>query len=296
MKTAKRLLALVLVLAMALSLSACGGFAGSMVRAVRKLEKLDSLRMDTDVQINMSLSMLGMSTPVDMSASGTSDINTDPLKVKSDLNLDLGLLGITREILSYCERQGDGYILYLSPDGESWSRQTLEPSESSAGKGKISLSAVLALANRFEKTGTVTVRGSEATAYEGVIKAEEINLAMEQSGGMDSLREALGGDEDFSFTGSVPVTVALDNKSGMIVMVSLDLTEIMQDLMPLTMDRVMASVAEEAGMGGMDLSALGLELNVDSATVTETLYDFDAVGPIEIPEAALNAPELSSAA
>ena len=67
-------------------------------------------------------------------------------------------------------------------------------------------------------------------------------------------------------------------------------------MMPAVMDKALASVSEQAGLGDFDLSALGFELEVGKVFVTAELYDFDAVGPIEIPAAAREAEEAAPAA
>ena len=91
--------------------------------------------------------------------------------------------------------------------------------------------------------------------------------------------------------GSVPVTVAIDNKSGLVTRCTMDLTELMQGLMPKLMDAAMAETAEQLGLENVDLSLLGFALDIGRVSVTAELYDFDAAAPVEIPAEALAAPE-----
>ena len=147
----------------------------------------------------------------------------------------------------------------------------------------------------------MTVRGSEATVYSGTVQGEDIKALVSSTGVLDSLQEQLEVDlEDAALQlddlGSMPVSIAIDNKSGMITRYTMDLTELMRKLMPLVMDQAMAAVAEEAGLEGLDLSVLGLTLDVDRVNLEAELYDFDAVEAFEIPDEARQAPDLDELA
>ena len=96
--------------------------------------------------------------------------------------------------------------------------------------------------------------------------------------------------------GGIPTTISLDNKTGYIVRYTMDMTELMQNLMPVLMDQLMATIAEESGLEGLDLSMLRLKLDVSKTVVAVELYDFDAAGTVEIPAEARAAEELSDLA
>jgi hypothetical protein len=82
----------------------------------------------------------------------------------------------------------------------------------------------------------------------------------------------------------------------MIVRYTMDMSEIMQNLMPVLMEKTMSAVYAQAGLEGLDLSLLGFEVKVGKVFTTAEFYDFDAVGTIEIPDAARAAAELEIAA
>ena len=75
----------------------------------------------------------------------------------------------------------------------------------------------------------------------------------------------------------------------------LDLTELMASLMPAMVDAIMAETASQAGLEGLDLSALGFKVETGRVFASGELYDFNAVGTIEIPAEALDAQELEAA-
>ena len=300
MKKIRKTLAVLLVLAMTLGLAACGSFETKMARAAKKMEKLQSYRMDMNLDMAFVLSLLGQSMDLDMGMEGTADVLLNPMRMKTDLSVST--MGENLQILSYSEKTDDAFVTYISPDGGStWGRQSVDTDELPAFTGKENFALLFKLAGRFEQTGTETIRGSEATVFAGTVEGEDIRDLIEVSGMLDSMAEAMDVElqdlelnpEDF---GGVPVTIAIDNKSGMIVRYTMDLTEPMQKLMPLVMDQVLAAVAEESGLEGIDLSALGLTLDVGRVYGTVELYDFDAVGAFEIPGEAREAPELSDIA
>jgi hypothetical protein len=94
--------------------------------------------------------------------------------------------------------------------------------------------------------------------------------------------------------GNVPVTIAIDNKSNMIVRYTMDLTEFMGNMMPVVMESIMAEAQKESGLEGIDLSMLGFSVETGRVFATVELYDFDEVGEIEIPAAALEAEEAAA--
>ena len=221
----------------------------------------------------------------------------NPMKLKMDM--DMVVMGKTLKLQTYMQQEGDSFISYSSADGgATWTKQSLDVSALPAqAMNPNDFSMLLKIASRFEKTGTETVKGAEATVFSGTIEGDDIQEAIEMSGvleAMGSSMSSLGMDfsaMDFSDTGSIPTTISIDNKSGMIVKYTMDMTELMKSMMPRLMDMISGSVSGEAPEG-LDPSTLGLSIDIDRVFVTYVLYDFDAVSEITIPEAALNAPEL----
>ena len=299
MKKFRNLACLFLALAMMFSLTACQSFEAKMTKAAAKMEKLQSYRMDLDMDMEMNLALLGESMDMNMSMKGTSDVNTEPMRMKMDMSIEM--MGDEIKMLTYGEKDGDAYVTYVSPDGGStWAKQSVDAGEMPGFADKNEFGMLFKLVQSFEKTGTETIRGSEAVVYSGVIEGEQIDEALEMSGVLESLYESmnLGIDADkidFSAYGSIPTTIAFDSKSGMIVRYTMDMSEIMQNMLPAVMDEMMSSMISEAGLENFDLSTLGFKLEIGKVFVTAEFYDFDAVGTIEIPEAAKTAEEMQKA-
>ncbi len=291
MRTIKKMLVLFLVLAMALSLCACGKFETKMAKAAQKMSKLESYRLDLDVDVQMKLSAMGQSMDMDMALEGQMDVMAEPLTMGGSMTADA--MGQEIGCLYYAEEVEEGYAVYLSLDqGKTWTRQILEKEDIPMPSKTKTVAGLAKVAADFKETGTETIRGSEATVFSGNIYGKDIGLALKLSGGLEELGQALDMDlssVDLSKIGDIPSTVAIDNKSGMVVRYTMDMTEIMQNLMGVFMDVVMEKVAEEVGMGNVDPAQLGLEIEVTSVTAEGEMYDFDAVKSVEIPRDAREA-------
>lgn len=294
MKQLKKILVIVLALAMVLSLSACGAFETKMVKAAQKMSKAESFRMDMDMDMDMSLSLMGESLGIDANVEAKMDILTEPVKMGGNMTIDM--MDEEIEFLFYMEQTDDGYTLYLSPDnGESWVRRDMESIEAPKVSKTEQLGMLAKLAETFEEQGTEEIRGSAATVYKGMIPGADISAAIAESGALEQLAELQDSAEidlsglDFSDLSDIPATIAIDNKSGMISRYTMEMTDIMQDFMGSIMDVVLAQVAKESGMEGVDLAALGLTVEINKVEATVDLFDYDAVKTVEIPQAALEA-------
>ena len=294
MKQLKKILVIVLALAMVLSLSACGAFETKMAKAAQKMSKAESFRMDMDMDMDMSISLMGESLGIDANVEAKMDIITKPAKMGGSMTMDI--MDEEIEFLFYLEQTDDGYTLYLSPDdGESWVRRDVEGVEAPEVSKTEQLGMLAKLAETFEEQGTEEIRGSAATVYKGIILGADISAVIAESGALEQLAELQDSAEidlsglDFSNLSDIPATIAIDNKSGMISRYTMDMTDIMQDFMGSIMDVVLAQVAKESGMEGVDLAALGLTVEINKVEATVDLFDYDAVKTVEIPQAALEA-------
>jgi len=287
MKKIRRIAALLLALVLMLSLSACGSFETRMARAAQKMAKLESMRADVDIDMTISMSMLGESVDLDGKMTTKADVFTDPLKLRVRTGLEA--LDSSREGLSYLEKDGDGYKLYVSADGgESWVSRTVDGKDLPApAAAKEQLALLLKWGASFEESGKETIRGSGATVYSGFIPGEDVAAAIEASGALDTLAEALEmdlGEIDFSDLGDIPATIALDDKSGMLVRYTMDMSGAMEGLIDSLLDQLLQAIGGEAGLGAVSLKDLGLEISIGKVFVNAELYDFDSVEPFEMPK------------
>ena len=291
MKTIKKLTAILLCLALVLALAACGSFEQRMVKAAGKMEKLKSYHVDMDMDLSLALSMMGQSMDMDMLIKTAMDLRNDPLQVRSSATLEI--MGQSTEMLTYVfagEKEGS-YEVYASTDGgETWNSSTVDADEL---KKELSFDAsalwsadyLRDAAKTFEEVGKEEVNGSQATRYDGQIQAEDVGEALANSGVFDTIAESLPVEVSEildKFSGSIPVSIWLDDKSGRIVRYDMDMTEAFASVW----DTLLAEVLSEAGGELGDLAELGVSIELKQLTMSAVLSDFDAVGEIVLPEAA----------
>ncbi len=286
MKKLKKLTAVVLIIALALSLSACSSFGMRMFFAGQKMSRLESWSMDSHIDLGLSFSILGKPLDLDTVLDGRADVTTDPQAAK--LNMDVTTLGDTSRIQTYYEQVGDSFVSYATSDGgKSWSSESVALSDLPARlPDKNDLKELASLASAFEERGKESIRGSEATVFAGTVSGADAGKLLEVTGILDSLVGAFGLDASklpHDFNGSIPMTIALDGKSGMIVRVTMDLTALMQDLLPSLLNVLSDKLADKIGFSGLDLGILSASLQITRCNVVEELYNFNAVGAIEIP-------------
>ena len=299
MKRYQKVLALLLISLMALSLSGCSLI--TITKTASNMNSLKSVSADLALNLNMDMTMMDETSPLEIAVSGPFDFDLANGKGKADLTLDL--MGENVDLLLYYERLEDKFVIYTSADnGETWSKNetALSDQQEKDSSDLKALAMIKKLSNSFEETGTETVRGKEAVIYSGNILWEDLAGDVDLSSASEAAGSASGmpldfSDLDLTALGSIPVTVGYDKENDLIVKGSADLTETVQNLIPMVMKVVMKSIAAESGMEDsaemedFDLSDLGFSLDIQTLNVSAELYNFDAVGEITIPPEALAA-------
>lgn len=272
MKKAKRILVFAILAAMLLSLCGCGMFRTRVAKAAIKMSKLESLHADVEMQIGMGISVLGQDVNADADVTGGVDIQRDPERVY--VNMTAEVAGSEQNLLLYAVGRDGGADVYSSADGgESWTKGSIEnddSSKSSTADGKSLFLLLSDSAASFKEYGKEKINGSDAIRYKGEITSDELKQALELANVRQSLEESLDvelDDDVFADLGSVPVSIWIDEESGMIVRVEMDMSDVMQGLVPVLVDKSL----EKADIG------IGVNTKVYDVTVSITLSEFDAV-------------------
>lgn len=272
MKKAKRILVFAILAAMLLSLCGCGMFRTHVAKAAIKMSKLDSLHADIEMQIGMGISVLGQDVNADAAITGGADIQRDPERVY--VNLMAEVAGFEQNLLFYGVGRDGGFDVYSSADsGDSWTKDSIENDDSSKNSKADGKSLFLLLSDSaasFKEYGKEKVNGSDAIRYNGKITSDELRQALELANAKQALEESLDvelDDDVFEDLGDVPVSIWIDVKSDMIVRIEMDMSDVMQGLVPVLVDKAM----EKTDIG------IGVNTKVYEVTVSITLSEFDAV-------------------
>ncbi len=297
MKTVKKGLALLLALMMVLSLTACDNL--QTLKTVRKIQKLESYHADCSIDMNMSLGMLEQSLMnLKFNISGDADVNRAPLRGAGTFQAEL--MDETREGQFYFAKDDDTLTLYLSTDGgETWKATPIGLSDSAPDTGfglsKESLEWMLKAAATFEEAGEEEINGYTATVYEGFISGEELKAKMDEADALGAVAAGMELDPDelqLEEVGDIPVTVALDKESGLPVRFTVDLSALMDSMLPLFLQVVTKASAESGEDAGEILGLLSfMKVSFDEFLITVHLSDFDEAPEVSIPEEVLEAAE-----
>lgn len=272
MKKTKRILVFAILAAMLLSLCGCGMFRTHVAKAAIKMSKLESLHADVEMQIGMGISVLGQDVNADATVTGGADIQRDPAQMYMNLTADIASL--EQGLLLYGTERDGGFDVYYSADsGKNWIKGSVD-ADVDAKDTKVDGKSVFLLlsdsAASFKEYGKEKINGADTIRYNGEITSDELKMALKLANAKQALEEGLGvelDDDVFSDIGSVPVSIWIDVKSGMIVRVEMDMSDVMQGLVPVLVDKAM----EKTDVG------IGVNTKVYDATVSITLSEFDAV-------------------
>ena len=177
-------------------------------------------------------------------------------------------------------------MIYTSTNrGNSWQKQVDPQGGQLFQTPGDTLGLLLEGETEIQRVGTMDLNGKSVAAYAGKVSGKRLREIVESTGALGEMGETMHLDlpdvvlEELS---DIDVTILIDEDSGLPVKGTVEMTAAMRELMAAI---VTASMAEQ------DMEGVEIEMDVSTAVLTITLSDFDAVEPIVIPEAALNAPE-----
>ena len=263
----------------------------TVTSALEKLTELNSLRMDMDMLMDMEFKIssqgFSMNMPIQVAMDFLMDVQKEPQMSKLDVKMDMNMSAMgqqsqqTNTALVYVDMSGDQPVSYSSTDeGATWHVGTENAEQF---KPQESISLLKEHAKDFQKTGTGTVYGREVTIYSGKLEGAYAQQTMASTGMSEVLSEIADTDDVASneaVWSDILVTVSIDNETGYPVFYSMDMTDMLKDLL---------EVALKNAMGMEEAEGMEIELDVSVIKIDSYLTQFDSVPPIEIPEAALAA-------
>ncbi len=247
-------------------------FATTVVKAAEKLSEVQSLHMD--MQLNVAMVMALMNCHM--------DLIKEPLLARTDISLSA--MGEQVALQLYAVGDGDAATLYVSADGGvTWEKQT-SPTMGALPQSPADTLNLFAAMEDAEMAfvGKGEANGQPALVYSGEVDGESLKEVLYSTGIIGALGSALGievPEQSLLDLGDAEVSFLFDEATGLPVRYSVDMTEVVANLLS-------ALLGESLGGEGLDMS-----MDIPAIVLDITLSDFDAVEPIVVPEAAMNAPE-----
>ncbi|QIB69948.1 hypothetical protein Ami103574_11720 [Aminipila butyrica] len=280
MKISRRLTTLGLAVALVAGLAGCGGGSSSDVlkTAQKKLADVKSVTYEMDMDMGLSVADQSFTSKT----LATIDYIQDPLAMKIQMSMDMGAQG-SADITMYAEKVDDKYVMYMSPDGTSWMKNTSDDaSEFGMYDAQDTMGVYLDGFTNLTEAGTEAINGSDAVRYDGVISKDSLEDVLTASGVLDQFAQyGLTEEElDTLYEGldDLAASIWIDKESELPVKYTMDMTTLMQQLF--------AKVQE-----GSNTKNLPADMKVDSLVVSLTLSNFNGVKAIDIPAEARNGVE-----
>ena len=288
MKTRKTL-SLLLAMLMLMSISVTALAEEPKPAEEASYENLDSWSMDTTVNIDLTMNMMGEEMALQMEIGTAIDMTKSPERCRTEMTTDS--MGDSQKTILYYEKDGNNFTVVVSEDGgETWNKQVL-PAEQFPANMQASLASFAKLtdyASVLTKTGTETIKGREATVYSGSLTGEQAADYIETTGALSALESmfATGPDAmDVGELGEMPLSIAIDNETGMLVWFNMDMSDYLQHLMDRVLNTIIQSaLGEEELPEDFDLSMFEASVVIREASGDTTLYNFNEVGEIQLPE------------
>lgn len=282
MKAVKRILCALLALALIAALSACGSFTPRMLIASQKMSKLQSLHSDTTLQVEAALNLFGEEMPLSLTLELTGDHQKEPNLSTFDARVTVS--EYTQHALVYTLKDAEGqqHGYYSTDDGATWTEVEVQSDTADENAQTVNIESsdyikvALGLADLFEEAGTLSLAGGEALVYEGTIPAIYLQELLFSLGAVEKLDQQMPfvvDDTVLNLIGDIGTRLALDKETSMLVRIELDLTQTLDDLVAVLLERYLA----EHGLQGT------VKLRVDSVTLVTDLSEFDNVS-VTLPE------------
>jgi len=280
-KTIKKLVCLVMVLAMLLVLTGCGlGAAITAAKTARAMSKIESF--SAELTVDLECTALGVAVPAVLTAPVNCTVG--PFMLEADSEIEMS--GTSLPLLKiYMEKDGSLLNLYLGSDaGASLGIPTIWTAQQTKLSGDVKLDVktvmgiYMALSDSFEAAGTETVGSFTAQRYDGTLPRALVSKLFEGSGGMSFGNVTVSEDELIDALSDTAVSFWLDTDSSRLVKLEADLS----------------GFADKLSLGMISQLPVDVELSIEKAVVSFTMEDFDCVDNIVIPEDAKAALESKS--
>lgn len=268
MRRTIKFISLALAILMAFTLTACSeSFDSAMVRALREMEKVDSIHADTSLDLGFTVAAMGESLDMDIGM----NMSMDTAEGLTSGELSMSMLGIDFTALYIVQTRGEVYDLYMSLDGgETWESQLgLSPEQITQGNVGVSYDAealvnfYLEFASNFSDAVDESINGLDCSRYDGSFPGDRLMEAMSMAGGSSMVEGAEG-----ETLPDAPISIWLDKSSGLPARISLDMTE--------AMGHYTGSLFEGAELDGASVT-------VNKVSVTVDLSEYNSAEPMPVP-------------
>lgn len=242
--------------------------------AFERMNEAESLHMDFDETISLTIAIPSVNMTQNMDMSVVLNIDSDKVNGSGRIEGSISAMGFEQSVLAFTETVGGKIRTYSSTDGgATWTQKdNSDDTDNTLSNPTASVDLWMKHAKDFQKTGTEQINGFDTTVYAATLSGEYMKDAAGMLGNMlGNVDEAMLND-----LGDFPIMFWIDNASGRIVRIVLDMRDMMETLLTKTLKENMGEQAE----------SIELSVVADQAAVTCDMSRFNEIPPIVIPEEA----------
>ena len=265
--------------------------------ALEKLESAESMR--TSLVMDMDIEVFRLRTGIEASMDMVSF--RSPMKIKSEINLDMGLLGNT-ELEAYATEQDGNYQLFVKGGG-GWNAGEAAISEVLKYDGRELVRVYLEQVEELEITGTEMLNGKKVYKFTGVMKNDGLEKVLLDTGSLqilstlfqESILKSLGTflaqEEEIAkllkLAEDMELTLWIDAQTGYPLQCTMDITEMMSD----AYDLMTPKVTKGSGKSEKDIWS---QIEVTKTEIVIRCSQFNTAEDFTIPRAARRAQSTQS--
>ena len=233
--------------------------------------------MAAEMTMEMDMGMNGEVIETTTLASIRSQQN--PLKMAMDMSMVMSDGTEIDQMQMYAVEE-DGHLHTYMSMADAWYAETLELDELSQYNAEENMDLYLDHITNFTSSKQEDVNGTQATKITGVITGDAMEEAIAGSG-LTASAQSMGISEEmmadlYDELGDLPISLWIDAE-GYVLKYELDMTEMMQKIM-------------DESLKAMGVAETDIQMDIEKTAITMVCNEFNAVGEIEIPEAALGVP------
>ncbi len=249
--------------------------AAEVIRdAYARMNELQSMHLDFNQEVKMTIGIPSVDFSQEMLMTIRLEMDQQKNPDRAALTASIDSMGQKQDFRIYTEvLDGKNYSYTSLDDGRSWSKT--EDSASALGfqNPSESIEVWMKHAKDFQKVGTQTFAGYQTTEYRGTLSGEFIKDVLGSSGNLVAGLGDADTDTILKDMDDIPISFFIDNDSGCLVRISLDMKAAMETLI----DRVMKQQLGELA------SSFEIECKAESVLMECTMSQFNAVPEIVIP-------------
>lgn len=193
MKYWRKIAGILLGAMICLLLSGCGAFQAQMAKTTTRMSQLETLHVDVEAYAKAAFDIGRQTIHESATVTGGFDASTDPLLLKTDLQVDA--FGVVQDLKLYIQKEYDTWSFFPWEDDRLINKGTVKERDAKRSRAVQALKLLIKCGDFFSEAVDDTVNDAHARRYDGVLPLDYVNEALV----LLNIKEA---DEDASPAGT----------------------------------------------------------------------------------------------